>query len=237
MATTSAGLAYSLGKTDGNREVTRAEALENSRAIVSATHLPVAADLENGYGDSPEECAATITLAAETGLVGGSIEDATGQTLQPIYDFDTAVARIRASVNAARKLPFHFTLTARAENHLHGIFDLDDTIRRLVAYAEVGADVLFAPGIKSSDDIAKIVKAVSPLPVNVLWGYPDSSLTINDLSTLGVKRVSLGSSLARVAYASLIKAGNEILQKGTANYAADAIPYSDLNALFNFVKS
>jgi 2-methylisocitrate lyase-like PEP mutase family enzyme len=232
LATTSAGLAYSLGKADGTQEITRIEALENSKAIVSATHLPVIADLENGYGDAPETCAETIRLAAEVGLIGGSIEDSNGCVGDPIYEFNVAVARIRAAVTAARKLPFHFTLTARAENYLHGICDIDDTIKRLVAFAEAGADVLFAPGVKSKDDIVKIVKAVAPLPVNVLWGYPDVDLTISDLSNLGVKRVSLGSSFARMAYGNLINAGNEVRRKGTAHYAKQAMAYTDMNAFF-----
>ena len=200
LATTSAGLAFSLGRRDAEGAVSRDEALANARAIVEATALPVVADLENGYGDTPEDCAATVRLAAQVGLVGGSIEDATGHADAPIYPFELAVARIRASVVAARALDIPFTLTARAENFLHGRADLDDTIRRLVAYAEAGADVLYAPGLTTREQIRAVVEAVSPKPVNVLVGSPSLALSLDELAQLGVRRVSLGSNLARVAY-------------------------------------
>jgi 2-methylisocitrate lyase-like PEP mutase family enzyme len=232
LATTSAGLAYMLGKTDGTGTVTREEALINARDIVSATHLPVSADLENGYGDRPEDCAETILLAAEAGLVGGSIEDATGRSEEPIYDFELAVARIKAAVAAARTLPFHFTLTARAENYLHGRTDFEDTIRRLTAYADAGADVLFAPGIKTRKEIEAVVKAVAPRPVNILWGFPDAGLDVDDLCTMGVKRISVGSSLARAAYGSFYKAAQEIREQGSFGYANDVIAYADMKTLF-----
>ena len=231
LATTSAGLAYTLGKTDGT--VTREEALTNATQIVNATHLPVSADLENGYGDSPEACAETIILAADTGLVGGSIEDATGRADDPIYDFELAVARIKAAVAAARTLPFHFTLTARAENYLHGHADLEDTIRRLTAYADAGADVLFAPGIKAIEEIVAVVKAVAPKPVNVLWAFPGSGLGISDLAKLGVKRISAGSSLARAAYGSFFQAAKEIKEQGTFGYANDAITYAEMKTMLD----
>lgn len=232
LATTSAGLAYMLGKTDGTGAVTRTEALKNATDIVNASHLPVSADLENGYGDLPEDCEATIALAAQAGLVGGSIEDATGRTTDPIYDFEIAVARIKAAVAAARKLPFHFTLTARAENYLHGRADLEDTIRRLAAYADAGADVLFAPGIKTKEDIEAVVKAVAPKPVNVLWGFPDTDLGVDDLAKMGVKRISIGSSLVRVAYGSFFEAAKEIREQGSFGYAKDAIPYAEMKTRF-----
>src|SRR5579872_2437207 len=164
LATTSGGLAFSLGKPDGGRAVTREEALENAGAIIAATTLPVSADLENGYGDDPGSCAETILLAAGAGLVGGSIEDASGRPEDPIYPFDQAVERVRAAVQAARSLSFPFTLTARAENFLHGRDDLKDTLRRLEAFADAGADVHYAPGIKTKEEIASVIRAVSPRP-------------------------------------------------------------------------
>ena len=168
LATTSAGFAFSIGKPDGEGAVDRNETLANVRAIVEATTLPVSGDLENGFGDDPEACAETIRLAAGAGLVGGSIEDATGRADTPIYRYEQALERVRAAVAAARSLPFPFTLAARAENFLHGIADLDDTIRRLVAFADAGADVLFAPGLTRLDDIAAVVRAVAPKPVNAI---------------------------------------------------------------------
>ncbi|MES2277149.1 MAG: isocitrate lyase/phosphoenolpyruvate mutase family protein [Bacteroidota bacterium] len=232
LTTTSAGLAYSLAKPDGEGLVTRNETMENARAICAATHLPVAADLENGYGDAPETCAETILLAAKAGLVGGSIEDATGKANDPIYDFDLSVARVKAAVAAARSLPFHFTLTARAENLIHGRPDLPDTIRRLQAYAEAGADVLFAPGLKTREEIEAVLKAVAPKPVNVVIGLGSSALSVSDMAALGVKRISLGSALARAAYGSFINAANEIKDKGTFGFTADAIPYAEIARFF-----
>jgi 2-methylisocitrate lyase-like PEP mutase family enzyme len=162
LATTSAGLAFSLGKPDGEGVVQRDETLANVRAIVDATSLPVSGDLENGFGDAPETCAETIRLAAQAGLVGGSIEDASGRADQPIYPLDHALERVRAAVTAARSLPFPFVLCARAENFLHGIADLDDTIRRLQAFADAGADALFAPGLTTIEQSATVVRAVAP---------------------------------------------------------------------------
>ncbi len=233
MATTSAGLAYMLGKTDGTRSVSRQEALRNAAQIVNASHLPVSADLENGYGDRPEDCAETIMLAAEAGLVGGSIEDATGREENPIYDFETAVARIKAAAAAARKLPFHFMLTARAENYLHGHADLEDTLRGLRAYADAGADVLFAPGIKTKVEIEAVVKAVAPKPVNVLWGFPGSDLGVEGLGKMGVKRISVGSSLARAAYGAFFQAAKEIREQGSFGYAEDTISYAAMKAMLD----
>ena len=169
LATTSAGLAFSLGRRDAEGAVSREETLANARSIIEATPLPVAADLENGYGDEPQHCAETIALAAQIGLVGGSIEDASGNAQSPIYPFELAVERIRAAVATARSLPFAFTLVARAENYLHGRPDLGDTIKRLEAYAQAGADVLYAPGLTTREEIQAVVTAVAPHPVNVLW--------------------------------------------------------------------
>jgi 2-methylisocitrate lyase-like PEP mutase family enzyme len=231
LATTSAGLAYSLAKPDGEGVVTLEEALINSEAISGAVNLPVSADLENGYADDPGECAKAIILAAKAGVVGGSIEDATGKADAPIYPFDLSVERIREAVKAAKSLPFPFMLTARAENLIHGVIDLKDTIKRLEAYAEAGADVLFAPGLNSADDIATVVKAVSPKPVNVVMGLSGASFSLNQLEDLGVKRVSLGSSLARAAYGAFINAASEIKNTGTIDFAKGIIPYADLNKL------
>lgn len=232
LATTSAGLAYSLAKPDGVAAVTREETFANVKAIVSATSLPVSADLENGFGDDPETCAETILMAAKAGLAGGSIEDNSGNAYDPIYHFELSVARVKAAVKAARSLPFDFTLTARAENLIHGRIDLQDTIRRLVAYADAGADVLFAPGLKTKEEIEAVVKAVAPKPMNVVLGLGLDSMSLNQLQDLGVKRVSLGSSLAREAYGSFFAAAEEIKQKGTFTFTKGAIPYKKLNDLF-----
>ncbi len=233
LATTSAGLAYSLGVPDGDGTLTREETLANVRAIVDASSLPVAADLENGYGDDPDTCAETILLAAKAGAVGGSIEDATGNKENPIYPIELSVERIKAAVQAVRSLPFPFTLVARAENLIHGRIDLDDTIRRLEAFADAGADVLFAPGLKTKADIAAVVKAVAPKPVNVVTGLGAISFTLDELAQLGVKRISLGSSLARVAYGSFFRAAQDIQQTRDFTFASGAMPYSEFNALFN----
>src|SRR5581483_912086 len=206
LATTSAGLAFSLGKADGTRAVSREETFANARAIVEATSLPVSADLENGFGDEPERCAETIRMAAEAGLVGGSIEDATGRIEDPIYSFELSVERVRAAVKAARGLPFPFMLTARAENFLHGRPDLGDTIRRLEAFADAGADVLYAPGLRTREEITAVVSAVAPKPVNVVMGLSGGSLSLDELAGLGVKRVSVGSALARAAYGAFLRA-------------------------------
>ena len=229
---TSAGLAFSLGRPDAEGALTLDETLDNAKAIVDATPLPVAADLENGFGDLPEDCAQAILRAAEVGLVGGSIEDASGQGAAPIYDFELALARVRAAVLAARSLPFPFTLCARAENLLHGRLDLDDTIRRLQAYAEAGADVLYAPGLRSVDEIRAVVQAVAPRPVNVLMGLAGVPLSVNQLQDLGVRRISVGSSLARAALGGLQRAALEIQGQGTFTYGEQALPFAQLNDLF-----
>ena len=232
LATTSAGLAYTLGRPDGQGGVTRDETLQNAKSIVDATHLPVSADLENGFGDDPDTCATTIKLAASIGLSGGSIEDATGNPANPIYSFDLAVARVKAAVDAVKALPAPFTLTARAENLIHGRPDLNDTIKRLVAFADAGADVLFAPGLKTKEEVEAVVKAVAPRAVNVVMGLSGGNFSLKMLEDLGVKRVSLGSSLSRAAYTAFIAAAKEVLGDGTFNYAVDAVPYAQLNNLF-----
>jgi 2-methylisocitrate lyase-like PEP mutase family enzyme len=192
LTTTSAGLAYTLGRRDGAGVVTRDEALANAKAIVDATDLPVAADLENGYGHAPEAAAETIRLAGKAaGLVGGSIEDATGDPGQPIYEFQHAVERVAAAAEAARAFPFPFVLVGRAENFLHGRPDLDDTIRRLQAFETVGAGALYAPGITRPEDIRTVCASVSK-PVNALMGLKSASFSVAELEALGVRRISVG---------------------------------------------
>jgi 2-methylisocitrate lyase-like PEP mutase family enzyme len=229
LASTSAGLAFSLGRRDG--QLTRDEVMQHARELTGAVALPVSADLENGYGDSPGEVAVTIALAAEAGLVGGSIEDTTGQPGQPIYEFGLAVERVRAAVEAARALSFPFMLTARAENFLHGRPDLDDTIRRLQAFQEAGADVLYAPGLKAKQDIAAVISSVER-PVNVVVGLQGMALSVKELSELGVKRISLGSTLSRVALGAFLRAAREMQEHGTFGFAAEAVPYAEINKLF-----
>ena len=232
LATTSAGFAFSQGLPDAEGAVDRDDTLANARAIVEATTLPVSADLENGFGDDPEACAETIRLAAQAGLVGGSIEDATGRAADRIYPFALSVDRVAAAVKAARALPFPFVLTARAENLISGRPDLADTIRRLQAFAEAGADVLYAPGLRSRDDIASVVKAVAPKPVNVIMGLSGACFSLAELEAIGVKRVSVGSALARAAYGAFLAASREIRERGTFAFADHAASYADLNAMF-----
>lgn len=232
LATTSAGLAFMLGKPDGEGKITREEVLANAQSIVEAVDLPVSGDLENGYGDDPEACAHTVLMAAKAGLVGCSIEDNSGNPADPIYPFDLSVQRIKAAVSAARSLPFHFTLTARAENLIYGRMDMKDTLRRLEAFADVGADVLFAPGLKTREEIEAAVRAVAPKPINVIMGLRGPSFSVSELANWGVKRISIGSSLARAAYGGFYNASKEIFEKGTFEYAQNIIPYDDINAIF-----
>jgi 2-methylisocitrate lyase-like PEP mutase family enzyme len=232
LATTSAGFAFSVGRPDAEGAIGREETLANARAIVDATSLPVSADLENGFGDDPETCAETILRAAAVGLVGGSIEDATGRARDPIYGYDLSIRRVQAAVKAARTLPYPFVLTARAENLINGRPDLQDTIRRLAAFAEAGADVLYAPGLKTREEIGAVVRAVAPKPVNVVMGLAGPSLPLDVLASLGVKRVSLGSSLARAAYGAFLQAAREVKQKGTFDFARTAVSYAEINAMF-----
>lgn len=232
LATSSAGLAFSLARPDLQGAVSLAETLANARAIAGASALPVSADLENGFGDSPEDCAETIRQAAAVGLVGGSIEDATGNLARPIYDPVLALERVHAAVAAARALPFPFTLTARAENLLHGQADLADTIRRLQSFAEAGADVLYAPGLKTREEIAAVVKAVAPKPVNVLMGMAGGGFSVQQLSDLGVRRISVGSAFARVAYGAFLRAAQEVRDTGEFGFVKDALPFGEINAMF-----
>ena len=229
LATTSAGYAFTLGVCDN--EVGRDTMLQHAGQLVSATDLPVSADLENGFADEPEAVAETIRLAAAAGLVGASIEDATGRPDEPIYPRELAVERVRAAAAVARSLPFPFMLTARAENFLLGRQDLPDTIARLQAYQEAGAHVLYAPGLTTRDQIKAVVDAVD-LPVNVIMGLPGVRLTVTELSALGVRRISVGSSFARAALGAFLRAAREVKEKGTFDYGNDAIGYKDISELF-----
>ena len=230
LATTSAGYAFTLGYKDG--ALTREQALAGARAIATATDLPVSADLEKGFGDAPETAAETIRLAAAAGVVGGSIEDATGRTDSPIYEIEHAAERIRAATEAARALPFPFTFTARAENYLHGRPDIHNTVKRLQAYQEAGADVLYAPGLTTKDDIAAVVSTVDR-PVNVLMALPGINLSLTELSALGVKRVSVGSGLCRAALGAFLRAAREMRDSGTFTFVAEAV--SSISELLSLI--
>ena len=231
LATTSLGFSSSRGRVDGTLSISREELIANCREIASATDLPVNADLENGYADEPEEAAMIIQLAAEAGIVGGSIEDATGDPARPIYDFTLAVERVAAAAQAARSLPFPFTFTARAENYLHGRPDLDDTIRRLQAFAAAGADVLYAPGLRDLDTIRQVVAAVRK-PVNVVMSSADPAITARQLADAGVKRISVGGALSRLAYAAVRDAAVAMRDAGSFRWAGDALPGPELKAIF-----
>jgi 2-methylisocitrate lyase-like PEP mutase family enzyme len=227
LATSSGASAGTLGRRDGR--VTREEALAHARAIVEATDLPVSADLEKGFGDAPAAAAETIRLAAGVGLVGGSIEDATGDQDRPLYDFGHAVERVAAAVEAARALSVPFTLTARTENFLRGNPSLDDTIKRLQAFERVGADVLMAPGLPDLAAVRAVCAAVSK-PVNFMAGIKGKSFTVAELQAAGVRRISLATSLYRLAMTSLLEAAREVKDKGTFGYLDRALPTPELNA-------
>lgn len=227
LATTSAGYAFSVGRRHSAARLTRDEILRNAQEIVDATHLPVSADLEDGFGSSPETCAETIKLAADVGLVGGSIEDATGNPDDPIFEFELAVERVVAACEAARGLPF--VLTARAENFLHGRPDLDDTIGRLQAFVKVGADVVYAPGLPSLDAIRTVCEAIDK-PVNVVMGLNGPTFSVEELQAAGVKRISVGGAFARAALGAFMRAAREVKENGTFNFAADAIPDAEASS-------
>jgi 2-methylisocitrate lyase-like PEP mutase family enzyme len=227
LATTSAGYAFSVGRRDSTAGLTRDEVLDNARAIVNATHLPVSADLEDGYGRSPESCAETIKLASEIGLAGGSTEDATGDSADPIYELQLAVERVAAAAEMARHC--QFMLTARAENYLHGRPDLRDTIRRLQSFAEAGADVVYAPGLPNLDAIREVCASV-PKPVNVVMGLKGATYAVEELAAVGVKRISVGGAFARAALGAFVRAAREVKDKGTFSFAADAIPHAEVSA-------
>jgi 2-methylisocitrate lyase-like PEP mutase family enzyme len=227
LATTSLGLANVLGLRDGANIVSREEVLTNCRVVASATDLPVHADLENGYAVEPRAVAEMIRLAAETGVVAGSIEDATGDPRMPIYDFNLSVGRVHAAVEMAHALPGPFMLTARAENFLRGPRDLEDTIRRLQAYERAGADVLYAGATPNLAAIRAMTAALTK-PLNVGLGGIDASITVAALAEAGVKRVSTGGSMTRVAFTAILGAARELKETGTATYLRDLAPSSAL---------
>lgn len=228
LATTSAGYAFSIGTTDNN--VGRDGTLAHAAELAAATDLPVSIDMEHGFGDKPEVVAETIRLAAATGAVGGSIEDSTQRDEEPIYDLVLAVDRIRAAAEVVRGLPFPFTLTARAENYLVGRPDLKDTIERLQMYQEAGADVLYAPGLATKDDIAAVVSSLDR-PVNVLMGMKGVQFTLAELSDLGVKRISVGAALARCAYGNFLRAASEMREHGTFTFLDDAATPGSMSSI------
>lgn len=230
LATTSAGYAFSIGKRDN--AVGRDAMIAHVAEISAATDLPVSADLENGFSDDPAGAAETIRLAGEAGIVGGSIEDSTGRRDEPTYELSHAVDRVRAAVEAARAEPFTFTLTARCENFIVGRPDLEDTIKRLRAYQEAGADVLYAPGLRTKEEIAAVISSVER-PVNVIMGLSGVHLTLAELSAIGVKRVSVGSALSRAALGAFIRGANEIREHGTFTFAEDAASTREIAAMFD----
>jgi 2-methylisocitrate lyase-like PEP mutase family enzyme len=229
LATTSAGFAASLGRRDYN--VNRDEVIAHIDTISAATPLPVSADLENGFGDEPEFVAETIRLAAASGVVGGSIEDSTRNAGQPIYDFEHAVDRVRAASEAARALSFSFTLTARCENYLVGRTDIKDTIKRLQAYQDAGADVLYAPGLATKEEIGAVVSSVDR-PINVLAGLPGMEWNREELAAMGVKRISIGSGLARAAFSAFFRAASEMHEQGTFTFAQNTLMLSEIGKMF-----
>jgi 2-methylisocitrate lyase-like PEP mutase family enzyme len=228
LATTSMGYAFSVGQLDNS--VDRDRMLKHISEIAAATHLPVSADLQNGWGDEPESAAETIRLAAQAGAVGGSIEDATGRDNDPIYSLQHSADRVRAAAEMVHALPFTFTLTARAENYLLGRPDLKDTIARLQAYQEAGADVLYAPGLATKEDIAAVVSSVDR-PVNVVMGLQGVQLSLAELSTMGVKRISVGSALNRTALGAFLRAAREMHDQGTFTFAKEAAPAREVSAM------
>ena len=230
LATTSAGMAFALGRPEG--QTSRDDVLAHCRMMVEATDLPVSADLEKGFGDSPEAVAETIHAAAATGLAGCSIEDHTNRPDDPIFSFDLAVERIQAAVEACRSLDHDFVLTARAENFLWDRPDLDDTIARLQAFEKAGADVLYAPGLRDLETIRTVCAAVGK-PVNVIMGMPGVTFGTEELADAGVKRISVGSALARAVLGTLMRAGEEMANDGTFSFGGDAAGFGELEAIFS----
>jgi 2-methylisocitrate lyase-like PEP mutase family enzyme len=227
LATTSLGLANMLGSATASRDAI----IENCRTIAAATDLPVNADLENGGADEPRAAAEAVRLAAEAGAVGGSIEDSTGDRRRPIYDFEHAVERIHAAVEVARSLPIPFMLTARAENQLYGHNDLDDTIRRLQAFEAAGADVLYAPGVRDLATIRTVLSAIGK-PFNLVMGFADLTLTVDQLSDAGVKRISVGGAMSRVALAGFVRGAREMKDKGSFTFINDMAPMKEIREMF-----
>ncbi len=234
LATTSAGFAFTMGRPDHG--VTREEMLAHVASIASATTLPVSVDLGKGFGDAPGVVAETIRLTAQAGAAGGSIEDSTNRPGEPLYDLSLAVERIRAAAEAARNQPAPFVLTARAENYLVGRDDLSDTIRRLQAYQDAGADVLYAPGLARLEDIETVARSVDR-PINVLAGLPGLPVTVAQLQAAGATRISVGSGLCRAALGAFLRAAHAILTDGTFGYSADAANSRLLNDIFSRVRT
>lgn len=228
LATTSLGVANTLGQSTISLDAI----IENCRMIVEATDLPVNADLENCGADDPKTAARAITRAAEAGVVGGSIEDSTGNREHPIYDFSLAVERVQAAVEAARALPFPFMLTARAENLLHGRNDLDDTIKRLQAFEAVGADVLYAPGVYDAKTIRTVTASLGK-PFNLVMGFADPTLTVEQIAAAGVKRISTGGAMERHALNAFLRSAREMKDKGSFSYVRDMAPVKEVRAAFN----
>jgi 2-methylisocitrate lyase-like PEP mutase family enzyme len=227
LATSSAGSAAALGVRDG--QLTREQALAHAREVVKATTLPVSGDLEDGFGQSPETAAQTVMLAAEAGLVGCSIEDWTRDKEQPLYEIQLAAERVEAAAKAARSLPFPFTLTARAETCVRGRLDLDETIKRLVAFEKAGAHVLFAPGLPDLVAVRAVCSAVSK-PVNFAVGIRDKSFSVAELAQAGVKRISFAASFYRAAMTGLIEAAREAKEKGTFSYLTQTMTTAELSS-------
>ncbi|HEX6244127.1 MAG TPA: isocitrate lyase/phosphoenolpyruvate mutase family protein [Polyangiales bacterium] len=230
LASSSGASAAVLGRRDG--QVSRSEALAQLKAITSVTQLPVSADLERGFGDAPESVAETIRLAAEAGVVGGSIEDYSGDPVQPLYDFAQAVERVAAAAEAARALPFPFTLTARCENYLRGRHDIEDTIRRLRAFSAAGADVLFAPALPDLAAVRAVCGAVDK-PVSFMAGIKGRSFSVAELEAAGVRRISMAASFYRAALTGLVEAAKEVQEKGTFSYLERSLSGPDFNAFFD----
>ena len=228
LTTTSAGYARSIGFPDYNAG--RENVMAHIRAMAPMVDVPLAADLEDGFGPKPEDCAETIRQGAEAGLVGGSIEDFTGDRSNPIYGIEAAADRIRAAAEAARKLPFKFMLCARAENYLNGRPDLADTIKRLQAYQEAGADVLFAPGLNTSDEVREVCRAIDR-PFNIMKGPRKEQLSVEQVGALGVKRISTGGMMHAVAMSAMIGAAKEMLGPGTFGFAATMTHAAEIDPL------
>lgn len=227
LATTSLGMSNALGRVDGDNAVSRAELLENCRVIAEATDLPVNADLENGYADDPKKAATILRDAAEVGIVGGSIEDWSGER---IYDFNHAVERVQAGVEMVRSLGVPFTFTARADNLIRGVRDLDDTIRRLKAFETAGADVLYAPGLRDLSTMRTVVSEIGK-PLNVVMSAGDPNLTADQIAAVGVKRISVGGALSRLALAAFMKGARD-MKGGSFLWMRDTMPTSDLKTVF-----
>ncbi len=232
LATTSAGFAFSIGRRDGDGAVSRSETFEHVRQIVEATELPVSADLENGFGDSPEAVAETVRQAGIVGLAGASIEDATYREEQPIFDPALALERIQAAVEAARALSYPFTLTARSENFIRGRPNLDDTLARLEAFEAAGADVLYAPGLPDEASLRLVCGAFSK-PFNYVAGIGPLRLSLAELQDIGVRRVSIGTSFSRAALTTVFRAAREVLDEGTFGYLDGIQTVSEFNEMID----